>query len=45
VRLEQGIALLDDAVFVGERRLGCVQVADRVLEVALEFCDGLGKLA
>jgi hypothetical protein len=43
VRLEQGVALLDDAVFVDERRLGRVEVADRVLEVALEFCDGLRR--
>jgi hypothetical protein len=44
VGLEEGIALFDDAVFFDERRLGTVEVADRVFQVALEFCDRLNSL-
>jgi hypothetical protein len=43
VGLEEGIALFDDAVFFDERRLGAVEVADRVFQVALEFCDRLNS--
>jgi hypothetical protein len=43
VGLEEGIALLDDPIFFDERRLGRVEVADRVFEVPLEFCDRLNN--
>ena len=44
VRFQEGIALLDEAVLLDDVGLGAIELADRVLELALEVGDGLSSL-